>query len=82
MFIILAQVPPTPTPFPTVEPSSVGISLPDISLWDYTDYAIQYWNMASVAMTIFQAVVLALLVLWVIIRVSKKWRAYQDSGEV
>jgi uncharacterized membrane protein len=76
------QIPPTPTPIPTLAPSEWAIQLPEISLWDYTDYPIQYWMMASDAMTILQLIIFIVLVVMILIRIQRKWRAYQDGGEV
>jgi hypothetical protein len=55
------QLPPTPTLLPTnVAPP---LDVPDISLWDYTDHAIQGWNSALEAGQIFQMIVLVGLVM-------------------
>lgn len=37
-------VPPTPTPFPTVNPALYDLNLPEFSAWDYTDNGIYMWQ--------------------------------------
>lgn len=55
---------PTPTPFPTLEPSLFPVTVPEISLWDVADDAVQAWNMAGDATLLVQAVILLGLVVF------------------
>lgn len=54
-------VPPTPTPLPP--PESLPLNMPDISVWDMTDSAIQTWNSApEIAQPVQGFIILAIVI--------------------
>ena len=57
-------MPPTPTPLPP--PSSLPITMPDVSLWDMTDPSIQMWNSMQEVVTAFQAFLLLGVILFIV----------------
>lgn len=63
----MQPIPPTPTPFAT-DPEIMN-TLPDaltdldISLWDFTDEAIQVWNSVSNLTIVFQVITLLLIII-------------------
>lgn len=64
--MLFVQLPPTPTPFPTVPPESLPLQMPDISLWDMTDNSIQTWNQFNEVTVVFQAIVVLGIILFIL----------------
>jgi hypothetical protein len=55
-------MPPTPTPLPD---TAAPLNMPEISLWNYTDTAIQAWNSSSEVTIIFQAIILVGIIMFI-----------------
>ncbi|MEM9954343.1 MAG: hypothetical protein AAF846_22220 [Chloroflexota bacterium] len=56
--------PPTPTPYPT--PDSLPLQMPDVSVWDMTDDAIQMWNTTQELGVAFQAIIIVGIVIFIL----------------
>lgn len=64
------QIPPTPTPFP--ESFNAPLEIPELSLWDYAPQAVQSWNTASEITTVFQALLLVGVVIFILLAIYRR----------
>lgn len=73
-------MPPTPTPLPII--NDVPIELPSFNAWEFTDYAIQFWNRFEVVAIGFQAILLLVIVYFILNRLYKYAQAISvnDNG--
>lgn len=74
------QLPPTPTPLP--DNLNPPIEMPPLTLWDYTDVTIQTWNSASEITTIFQAVFLIGMVMFIAIAIYQRIQKTTGNNDV
>lgn len=79
---LIAQITiPTPTPFPDTPVEGFDLEIPDISLWSFTDEAIQVWNKGEPLVSLLQAVILIGLIIGaVLIIASVINRVTQKNG--
>jgi hypothetical protein len=78
----ILQIPPTPTPYPTVSPIDNPFTLPveNTKLWAYADDAIQSWNMIPSQWTLLlQGIVLLLMILGGIWMIATWARGMSES---
>lgn len=70
---------PTPTPLPSIESP---IDLSSFDAWEFSDYAIQFWNKAPSVTTAFQAIVLVAIVFFILNSLYKYAQAISvnDNG--
>jgi hypothetical protein len=62
---------PTPTPFPD---TAAPLDMPEISLWDHTDTAIQFWNANSMndITTAFQGIILLGVIIFIMMALYQR----------
>lgn len=78
------MIPPTPTPWPEVNPADLPFSIPEISLWDLADDGIQAWNTVPDWTQLAQAILLLLLVIaavWLLISFLRSFTNEESGSE-